>query len=329
MKSAQIYCTALEMIQDMKLDGFDASVIEHIEAASRTVEHDVGKFIPSLETRSFKGHCGHLSPIGPVISISKILNDDVEVTLFSLLPDVPLWEDGPYLKVDADVYWGESVEITGLWAKYSRVKALGISASLALAATELTVTDGSLLCPGMVLLIDAEQVLVLEGIGSVKSPAPIAAVSTISVANIASEEIINVTNGAEFHAGETLQIGVEDLFIRKISGNQLYVSRGWNNTPASDQLAGAAISVYRTFLVDRGMNGTIDAEHTDAALQRYMPPEDVNYLCRQIAGLMHKKASSGFIGRIGDATSGEGGYFSEFPPNQIDRVRLHYKIWSF
>jgi hypothetical protein len=55
-----------------------------------------------------------------------------------------------------------------------------------------------------------------------------------------------------------------------------------------------------------------------------MPPADVSYMCRQVAILMQSKSDSGFQGRVGDAATGQAGFYSEFPPNQLEEIRSHY-----
>lgn len=328
MKTAQIYCTALEMILDMGLSGFDPSVFQHVKAASRTTEHNVGQFIPSAETKKYAGG-NEILRVDSLLSATRVTIYGVEITDFMLLPETPLWSNGPFTALKRIGGWATNGnEITGSWGKYSELKALGFTATLALGAGQIVVTNGAKLAVGMVLKVEDEQILVTSGAGSDDSPSPTAAVSTVAVAVEENGQIISVTNGAEFFPGETIQIGIEDLYIRKIAGNDLYVTRGWNHTPQSAILLAAAIKVYRTYGIDRGMNGTVDALHTSAAVSRYVVPEDVNWLCRQIAGLMHLKAESKFAGRIGSSETGEAGYYSEFPPNQIDRVKSHYKVWA-
>jgi len=328
MKTAQLYCTALEMIQDMGLSGFDASVIQHIRAASRTVEHEIGSFIPSSETRYFSGG-REILRIDPALAISKVVNDGVEVTDYVRIPESPPWSNGPFNALKRLLGWAANgVQITGSWGKYNEIVELGINATLAMGELQITVTNGAKLAPGMVLKIEDEQILIISGAGSEESPAPTAAISTLTSFVEESDLLIPVSNGSEFFSGETIQIGLEDLFIRKVAENMLYVTRGWNHTPQAALQSGSTVKVYRSYGIDRGMNGTIDAAHANVALQRYAVPEDVNWLCRQIAGLMHLKAESKFAGRIGSTETGEAGYYSEFPPNQIDRVRNHYKVWT-
>jgi hypothetical protein len=79
--------------------------------------------------------------------------------------------------------------------------------------------------------------------------------------------------------------------------------------------------------VKRGVNGTTAAAHASAAAYQVVAPADVNYLCRQIASLMIKKAETGFVGRSGNDELGTGFWVNEFPKNQIESVRSNY-FWG-
>jgi len=77
--------------------------------------------------------------------------------------------------------------------------------------------------------------------------------------------------------------------------------------------------------VRRGVNGTTAAAHSTAAIYRYEVPESVNYLCRQIAGLMRAKAETGWSGKSGNAETGETFYFNEFP-KQIRDIQENFSV---
>ncbi len=112
-----------------------------------------------------------------------------------------------------------------------------------------------------------------------------------------------------------------------IVGNVLVLDRGWNRTTRKAHLDDASISVFRTFTVERGVNGTTAAIHSNKSISRCMVPWDVNWLCRQIAGLMRMKAASGFAGKIGNADTGETFYQNEFP-DLIKKIERNYRIVS-
>jgi len=76
----------------------------------------------------------------------------------------------------------------------------------------------------------------------------------------------------------------------------------------------------------RGVNGTNAAVHNEAAIQEYMVPDDLNYLCRQIAGLMTMKVRSGFSGKGRERRNRRKHVFSEFPPNQIKFIEENYAL---
>ncbi len=327
MKKAQIYCTLREVIADMGLAGDDGSLLERIRAASVTIERELGNFIPTLEIKKFSGRGKHLLVIDPVLSVTQITVNDSEVSDYTLLPETPLWTNGPYIKVKAPGCWGHtSVEIEGVWGKYIETRSVLEAVTLTDSETTLGVEDASQIDTGMVLQIEDEQILIVSGHGSKDSPSATTATSLLDGAIDENEEILSVDDGSEFHNGEVILVGNEDLCIRRIIGNDLTVERGWNGTPIEAHEDDAEISVYRTFAIERGVNGSEAASHDAAEAVQFVVPEDVNWLCRQIAGLMYMKAKSGFQGRVGSADSGESMYFSEFPPNQIQRIKNHYSI---
>jgi hypothetical protein len=322
MKNAQLYCTLDELITDLNLNGIQPRLFDRIQAASRFINRRFGNFIPMVETSHFRDiGIRQLRLPSPILSIQGALNNGVAVTDYDLYPENRYWQNGPYTRIEAQSFAWDEVEITGHWGMYEETASLGESVSQLVGATTITVTNGYLLSPGMVLLIGDEQELV-TGVSS-----PTAATSVLVGDITEADEEITVTDGSEFNEGEVIQLSTEDCCIRMIRGNTLVVARGWNNTTKAAYLNGSAIYVYRSYIVERGVNGTTAAAHESAALFRYAIPEDVNWLCRQIAGLMHKKAQSGFAGKVGSAELGETFYFNEFP-GQGKEIARNYRIVS-
>ena len=209
--------------------------------------------------------------------------------------------------------------LTATWVFMARLNLLALVATQLSNATTLVSTNGALISPGMVVLIESEQELI-TGWGSTT-----AAISLLSGAIDESDEQITVDNGAEFNKGEVIRLSLEDMLIRNISGNLLAVTRGWNGTEKATHADDSPIGIYRTGSVERGVNGTVAAAHSTAGVSQYLPPADVNWLCRQIAGLMVKKAETGFSGKSGSAETGETFYFNEFP-SQIKEIKRNYRI---
>lgn len=337
MPIVQIYCTANQVIEDLKLRGFeDSTLMDRIREASDTIRRKGGLFLPVTETRKFGVPSERVNDpfyVDHLLAVTgTITNDGSAVTDYILKPLNKCWENGPYIEIYADgVSWADDdgIEVPGRWGKYDENVSLGLTATQATAViTSLVVTNGSLISPGMVVKIEDEQEYVTEGIGSKNSPAGTAATSLVNGSIDENDATITVDNGAEFYAGEVIQIDVEDMKILKINGNTMYVERGWNGTVPALHANDSAIGVYRTFTVVRGVNGTTAAIHSSKTVYQCMVPESVNYLCRQIAVLMRMKAESGFTGLTGNSEGGQGRYFSEFPPNQIKTVLAPFNVWE-
>lgn len=318
--NAQIYCTAQQLVSDLNLVGMDTKLFTRIQAASRYINRRFGDFIPVKATKKYQGGGRNLS-IDPCLQVTSIINNGLAVTDYETHPLNRHWECGPYTRLYTDkTHWDdEDIQVSGLWGKWSQTIDLGVTATQLIGAQTITVSNGSILSIGMVLGIDDEQELVTE-IGSLT-----VLTAKLNGAIDATDDQIVIDNGAEANQGEVIQIGTERMRVLLIAGNTLAVTRGWDGTVRQSHADNAAISVIRTYQVIRGVNGTTAAAHTSAAVTQYVPPEDVNWLCRQIAGLMCKKADSGFAGKTGNAETGETFYFNEFP-SQVKEVARNYRI---
>jgi hypothetical protein len=115
--------------------------------------------------------------------------------------------------------------------------------------------------------------------------------------------------------------------VLDIAGNAVQAARALNGSKRAAHSSGAALNVFRTYAVTRGANGSTPATHTAAAVSRQVVPPDINYLARQIASLMIKKAQTGYVGRAGNDELGTGFFVNEFPRNQIDAIKKNY-FWG-
>lgn len=318
--NGQIFCTLEELISDLNLNGDEPGLFSRIQTASRFINRRFGNFIPSREMRNFQG-MGNSLQVDPLLSVTSILNGGVALTDYELHPRNRHWSHGPYTRLYTEYgpWDDEDIQITGLWGKWDQLQSLGINATQTIGATTLLVPNGSILSIGRVIRAEDEQELVI-GMSS-----PTALVSLLNGAITAADEQITIDNGAEVNEGEVIQISSEQMLIRMIVGNELVVARGYNGTAKQAQLNDAPISVFRTFTVARGVNGTVAAAHDNKALSYYVPPEDINWLARQIAGLMRMKAKSSFAGRVGNEATGEVAYFNEFP-GQVKEIARNYRI---
>ena len=332
----QVYCMVQELLNDLEHEGLRnhgaQRIYEMIESASQWILRRFGNFIPISETKYFDGDGSQELLVPAILSATTITvdNDELESGDYILYPQNKLWANGPYMRIkvhpDSDSVYSfpdiaRTVSIMGKWGLWEKSKSTGATvASQTDSATTLVVDDASGISPGAVLLIESEQELV-TGIGS-----PSDSTTNTNEALDAEEDQVTVLDGTKVEIGEVIRVEFEQMLVRDISGNDLLVERGWNRTVRVAHLTDLDVYVYRTFNVERGVNGTTAAAHLAQAISRYTVPADINYLCKQIAALMLKKADSGFAGKVGSVETGETFYFNEFPKAVIEQIQENYFI---
>ena len=334
-----MYCSLEELEHDLGQDEGVKDVtraLERIRSASDWIDKRLGHFIPVSATRRYDGNGKISLPIHSLLSSTPTVTDDgdtLESTDFLLYPRNKLWENGPYSRIAIDpdatgiTVWTpelDCVTVNGTWGLYDESIDVGTDlndASFTSTKTALAVDDGSCLSPGMVILLDSEQMLV-EDYGALTD-----SIANTAEAVDASEVEIDVNDGTQVNVGEIIKINFEQMKVLDISTNTLLVSRGYHNTSKTTHNTSVDVYVYRTFTVKRGINGTTAAAHdNDKDISRYIAPYDVNYLCRQMAVLMEKKAQTGFAGKTANVELGEVFYHQEFPKEVIDRIKRVYRI---
>lgn len=328
------YCTLAELIGDLELEGVKAfnegALLSRIEAASEWIDREFGNFIPIVETRTVDGSGEVDLFVKPLLALTSLVMDGqaIQTSDVLLYPEGRYWEHGPYTRMranpDSNAFhlWTtkkQGVTIGGWWGLYERSVQLSAVSSQLVGDDTLAVSNGASISPGMVMLIGDEQELV-TGYGEASD-----STANLNGAVDGAQETITLDNASLVNTGETIRVDFEQMKVQDKAGNVLLVRRGWNGTAKASHLSGADVAVFRTFLVMRGVNGTTASAHDGAAIGRYVPPADVNWLCRQMAGLMHKKAASGFAGKTGNAELGETFYHNEFPA-QIREIRRHYWV---
>lgn len=326
MTDAQVYCSVKDVLESVKASGESRDLMRYIRTASQYIQRHIGQFLPILETRYIRPSDGNTIMIGPALEIISVSEDGTAVTGYEEDPYGGAWRNGPIttLERDDDLLWTEKLSVNAKWGFYLEERTLGISATQLAGDTTLAATDGGILSPGMVVGLGDEMELITAGNGGPGSLAATAATSKLDGAISADDDVITVDNGAEFHEGEVIVIGGEDIHLIKRSGHIWSVDRGWNGTSRASHDDEAAIAVYRTYSVERGVNGTSAAAHTSAAISRFMVPDDVLYLCVEMTVLMMQKAGTMFGGRAGNTNEGEAFFVNEFPTQQIEKVKSNY-----
>jgi hypothetical protein len=337
---AQLFCTVNDITADAGTPGVDeARMYQAIREASDYLQKEIGWFIPVTLTRNFKGveNATELF-VPPLLSVTTLVNDTDTLTTsdYILKPDDGMWTNGPYTKIVADPdaptlgTWSDVqdyINITGLWGLYNRSASItGTVADTTQQSdsqTTLKVSSGVSVSPGMLLLIGSEQELVTSW-GD-----PTAAVTTTNASVSVTDDTITLTDASLVNVGEIIRIDYEQMKVkdRRTSANTIYVTRAWNGTARATHTSGANVDVYRTVNVERGVNGTTAAAHTNgASISRYFAPDDIQYLCKEIATLIVNKARSSYQGRTGSADTGIISYNDAFPKWDIDRIKARYEL---
>jgi hypothetical protein len=332
---AQIFCSVNDLLVDPQPPAGGVEILyREIQAASQTILQEIGEFIPVTMTRKFNGRGRSKLFVPPLLSLTSLVNDGTTIaaTDYILQPDGRFWANGPYTSLvvnpDAVVLSTfadkvDAVELPGRWGLYEETSPTGATLGAAQSSSEslLQVSDGSKFSPGVVPLIGTEQELITAYC------APLAAVTTLNGAIDATQETIILASGALVKVEEIIRTNLEQMRIMDINSNTLYVQRHFNRTLGAAHSTGAAVDVYRKFVVERGVNGTVAAAHDNAtAVSRYLVPDDVLFLCKEIATLMLNKATTGYAGRSGNQELGTVYYNDAFPRFDLERIRDHYTI---
>ena len=311
--------------------------MKDIRSASDFIDRTIGKFIPRTETRKLDGPGGmDLKLLEPLLSDdteATVIDDGTTLAAADLLfyPAARYWENGPFSRISIDPdatgisSWTRErdiISVAGRWGKYEETISTGETITQADASTTvLTAANGANLSPGMVLLIESEQELIESTSTSVTDTT-----TDLDGAIDNVVDVVTLSDGTKVNVGEIIQIDVEDMKVLRINTNTVYVERSYNGTAAAAHLDEATVNVYRTYVAKRGVNGTTAAAHSAKAASRYIPPFDVNELCRQIAGLTIKKASTSWAGRTANAETGEVFYINEYPKALIKEIKQNYRI---
>lgn len=334
---AQFFCSIADLIADAQAPGVDETrMMQAIREASEYVQKKIGWFVPVTLSLSFPGTGTDRMFVPPLLAITSITNDGTALTSadYFLTPKNGYWANGPYDQIVRDpdssllAVWNpekNAVVIAGRWGKYERSASTGATvqdAPQSNSQTTLKVSNGGLVSPGMVLLVESEQ----EAVTGWESPTT--NVTLLNGAITATDDVLTLDDGTLVNTGEILRLDFEQMRVKDKRTNQVHVTRGWNNTGQVTHADNTQVDVYRTATVTRGVNGTTAASHAqNTAIDRYFAPDDIQYLTKQIATLIVSKAKSGYQGRTGDAELGTVFYHDVFT-REIDQVRQQYMMFT-
>lgn len=203
------------------------------------------------------------------------------------------------------------VAITGTWGHSADTNPAGqlTAAVSSTTTTTVTVSDGSLVGVGDLLVIDAERMLVSNRASTDSGQTIISGLTTANP----GDNALTVTDGTQLHVDEVVQVDSERMLILDITGNVATVQRAWDGTVLATHTAGTAVYAFRTLTVLRGQLGTSAATHTSAAVASVhrVPPlvhdlavaEAEDQLLQEISGYARTVKTQASDGRKSTAAS--------------------------
>lgn len=333
---AQVFCTLAELDEDLNFLGSEreARVLPKIRAASDFLQKRIGHFMPVTRSLHFNGKNKTRIFLPPFLNVVSITNDGTALTANDYIeqPSGRHWANGPFSFLDVDDeatnlgFWineEDGVVCTMNWGLFDLTRRLTatVGTTQSDSASTLIASNGAAVSPGMVLKIGSEWMYVDS---TYTTPANI---TTLGAAiTDANTQTVTLADGSLVNVGEIIRVDVEQMRVRDVGGNTALVTRGWNGTPKATHGNGATVSVYRTFNVTRGVNGSTAAEHTSGTvIDQQCAPDDINSLCRKIAGRMLKDAQGGFSGVVGDPNTGQAQYLYVMP-HELESISSNYYI---
>lgn len=182
----------------------------------------------------------------------------------------PVNEGPPYkrleLRRDLAVAFGNNstpqldIAITGTFGYWTKMSAAGtVAVQQEVADTTLTVSNGSRVGAGDVIIIGDERMIVTDD-SYVNTTKTFAGLTQAS----AADKQVAVVSGPDFSVGEVLLVDQEWVLVENITGNTLTVRRGWDGS-LLDSHTGGTIWARRQYSVLRGQLGTTASQHLAAA----------------------------------------------------------------
>lgn len=162
-------------------------------------------------------------------------------------------------------------------------------------ATTLTISDGSRLGPGVVIIIDTERMLVQDA--SMSATGLSLSGTGVNTAS-ANDQTLATTGTGALNQYEVVLIDAERMLVVDFtSGGAAVVKRGYDGTTVSTHAASAPVSALRTLVVSRGALGTSAATHSNAApVYRHRVPSLVRDLSIAKAEYQLLGEASGYAG---------------------------------
>lgn len=322
---ANWYATREQLKKAAEIDGVvrNPMVDRNLEGASRFIEQLTRRyFIPRTQTRLYRWP--NRMGVGRVLWLDQDLlslttlqtkaQDSSPTTIvaadFFLEPNNPGADGGTrYNRIEIDISSSaafesgdtpqRSISVLGSWGFTDATVTAGtINDSGGISASDLTliIADASLVDVGNTLLIESEQIFVSERANAQVGSEQLDAALTATQNQVA----VTVDSGANFNAGEVIQVDSEKMLIVSISSNVLTVIRAYDGSVLAAHNDDTAVHAFRTLTIERAVNGTTAATHADAtAITKYVPPVDLRNWCLAIALVTGHQEQAGWGRTVG------------------------------
>jgi hypothetical protein len=197
-----------------------------------------------------------------------------------------------------------AIWVTGTWGFTADTDPAGILAAAIVSTTAITITvsDGSAMGVGDMIIADSERMLVTEKAAVTTGQTNLSGATTADESDVA----ITVTSGAAINLGEVLLLGSERLLVTDVTGNVVTVIRQWDGTVLATHNAATTLNAYRSLTVARGQYGTTAATHSNSApLSRHRPPALIRDLCIAEGVNRVLQETSGYSRTVGESDSAQ------------------------
>lgn len=324
MINSPSYCTREDVKRALdRKEGVTADweIDRVVEAGSRAVESPNvlnRVFYPTVDTRVFdwptSGTNGWTLWLdeNEIISVTEITNGDGTILAADEYFLEPRNVGPPYASIDINIGSGisweasastfqQSLSVEGVFGYNVNTRAAGnLEAAIgSTSATSITITDGSKIGVGDLLLIDTERLLVMDR--------SIVTTGTTLGGNIAAQknvEQFDVVDGSLIHAGEEITIGAETMLVLRVNSNTVTVKRAWSDTTLASHATSDVVYASRSLTVSRGDLGTTAATHLDnAAVYVHDYPSSVRTLAIAESLAILGQERSGYAQVIGSGDS--------------------------
>lgn len=313
----------------------DAQLDRAIEAASRAVEGYLHRrFYPEVATRYFDWPNTQYARTwrlwldeNEVISLTSLTSGGEALSASDYFLE-PVNSGPPFESIEVDLDSQSSFGQGNTGTHQRKIAATGtfgyqetwspagnLAEALDASETGVQVTDSSALGTGSLLKVESEYMLV-TGFNQLSTGDANTTALTASVA----DDVVNVTSGAAFFAGEVITLGSEQMLIESITGNSLIVKRAFNATTLATHAMTTTIYAPRDLVVTRGALGTTAATHNTAlSVSVFVFPGGVNALTAMYAIRQYMGESSGYSG-ASNTTQGK------FDPSVLEILEREVRI---